>query len=349
MIAQVPSNQNLLVFFTTMFCPMRLSNAAEKTKSKYGIAIRHLKRHLGREPLVSDLNDETIIGCLTNRQESGNTPGTVNGYRGKFVCLADYAFRKGLLPETFDIPKLKEIRRRPNTLSEEQMDALIAAAKVTPGMIGALPASLFWSALVLVLYDTAARVGSIMAAEWDDIDWKAGTIHLRAETTKSLRESSKPLHADTLDLLRSIQLVLQDAGRIKPQGSPALAWAKAVGDPNRLFPWPYHPGYLWQKLDKVMRRAGIPAGHQWKFHCIRRTTLTITADKLGISAATDLADHTSDEVTRKSYLDRSRIKQQRPCDVLPRPGAAKIKPAAGMLRRLFGRLGFGGNGRGAPE
>ena len=341
-LPQYSAKSLLSEFYHAMFVPMRLAGKSESTKKKYRIAIGHLERFLSRPPLVEDLQDDTIISCLAVLQDRALSPATTNGYRGKFICLADYAFRKGVIPETLDIPKRKELRRQPNTLSELQMTALVAAAKTTPGMIGALPASLFWPALILTLYDTAARSGSILAAEWDDLDFNAGTIRLRAETAKTHRESSKPLHSDTIELLRSIQVILRDAGDVNPTGSPALAWAKAIGDPNRLFPWPYHPLYLWQKLDRVMRRAGIPAGRRWKFHAIRRTTLTLTADRLGVSAATDLADHTSDDVTRKSYLDRSRIEQQRPCDVLPRPGAAKAKPSGGTLRRLFGRLGFGG-------
>ena len=336
------STQNLLAFYETMFCPMRLSTASDSTKRKYEIVIRHLDCHLGRPSLVSDLTDKNIIALLAEQHDRGNAPQTVNGYRGQFVRLADYAFRKGIIVETIDLPKLKEPCRTPNTLSEEQMNALIAAARTTPGMIGALPASLFWHALLLTIYDTAARISSLLAATWDDLDVTDLTLRLKAEHTKTLKESRKPLQSDTIELLRSIQVILRDAGEVNPQGAPALAWAKAIGDPSRLFPWPYHPLYLWQKLDRVMRRAGIPAGRRWKFHAIRRTTLTITADRLGVSAATDLADHTSDDVTRRSYLDRSRIEQQRPCDVLPRPGAAKAKPAAGTLRRLFGRLGFGG-------
>lgn len=281
-----------------MFTPTCLATRSESTKQKYIIVIRHLERFLGRPPLVSDLQDDVVLACLTAMQERGLSPFSINGYRDKYIRLADHAFRKSMIRETLDIPKFSEPPRTTNTLSEGQVDCLMAAASATRGKIGELPASLWWPALILTIYDTAARVGSLLTVEWRDVDLEAGTICLRAVPGRLYHDSIKSLHSSTIRLLRSLRDARADDD-----------------DTAKVFPWPLNRDYLWESFRKISLRAGLPTGRQWKFHAIRRTTLTHTINTLGLSATTDLADYTSDLVTRKTYVD------QRPCDALPRPDA----------------------------
>ncbi len=308
----------LSVYLEKLYTVHRLRGVAESTKSKYRIAIRHLGRHLDREPLVGDLNDTAVSGCLAAVEASGASPGTVNGYRAKLLCLADYAVRKGLLRESLDIPKLKEYRREPESLSEETFSAVMQAAENVSGRVGKVPASLWWSALLLALYDSAARVSAMLSVQWCDVDLEAGSLLIRAERQKQKSDQRHPLHSDTVALLRRLRDITGGSGSV--------------------WPWPYCSGYLWQLFArKIAKPAGLPANRRFKFHAIRRTSLSLVAAELGVSAATTLADHSSEAVTRKSYIDKSRLGGRRPIDVLPRPGKQKWTGWLGWLRRRRSR------------
>lgn len=294
----------LTTYLAELYGPRKLLGVARGTVAKYEISIRHLARHLGRVPLVEDLHDDAVSGCLAGLLAKGRSPGTVNGYRAKLVCLADFALRKGLLRESLDIPKLTELRREPEALTEETFSAVIRAAQNAQGNVGEVSASLWWTSLLLCLYDSAARVSAMMSMQWPDVDLDGGSLLIRAERQKQKADQRHVLHGDTLALLCELRDI--------------------TGGNGDVWPWPYCRLYLWQKFAVVIAKpAGLPNNRRFRFHSIRRTSLTIVADAMGLDAACTMADHSSPAVTKRSYVDPTRMGGQRPIDVLPRPGKQK--------------------------
>lgn len=304
----------LTEYLTQLYGPRKLLGVAPGTVAKYEISIRHLERHLSRVPTIGDLNDDVVSGCLAGLLAKGCSPGTVNGYRAKYCCLADFALRKGLLKESLDIPKLPELRREPESLSEATFSAVMRAAQNVQGSVGAVPGDLWWSSFLLALYDSAARVSAMLSVQWCDVDLDGGSLLIRAEKQKHKADQRHPLHADTVALLRRLRDITGGGGPV--------------------WPWPYCSGYLWQKFAVVIAKpAGLPANRRFRFHAIRRTSLTLVAAELGVSVATTMAQHSSESVTRKSYIDKSRMGGRRPIDVLPRPGRTRWPGWLRWLRR----------------
>jgi integrase len=89
------------------------------------------------------------------------------------------------------------------------------------------------------------------------------------------------------------------------------------GDSELVFPWDRQYTYIWTRMNKILERAGLPAGRRDKFHKIRRTTASY-AEAAGLSAQ-KLLDHSSPAVTA-AYLDPRIVRQKSAPDVLPKVG-----------------------------
>ena len=295
---------SLSAFFADCYVPRRLLGGSPATIQQYNIAIRHFGRFLGRSPAVSDLDEDRISDFLTSFA-AGHARSTLWGARNELMSLASFAQRKGLLSEVPDVPAIRPIRRVPQAYNVADIARLLAAARGTTGKVGSVPASLFWPAFFLVLYDTAARASATWALTWKD--WTTGTDALlfRGETQKQ----------------RTDQLL-----RVSRQTAAAL---EAIRFPPRdlIFFWPGCRRVKYLRIKAIFRDAGLPCGRRDLLQRIRRTTLTL-AHRLGVDA-TAQAGHSSDAITRQSYLDPSG--QLQAADVLPRP----ILPTADPQRLLF--------------
>ena len=87
---------------------------------------------------------------------------------------------------------------------------------------------------------------------------------------------------------------------------------------DTLFLWPMDQSGLYNHFKKITGRAGLGTGRDVMFHAIRRTTASHLAAAGG--DATAYLGHSSDRITRRSYLD-PRIVQaagRKPIDALPK-------------------------------
>lgn len=162
-------------------------------------------------------------------------------------------------------------------------------------MIGPISSADWWTAIHLVLFDTAERIGAAIGLKWSDIDLSGRWLHVRAETRKGrTRDRVMRLHPETVRALKKIR------------------------DPEResVFPWPWDPGSLWMMYGQLLVRAGLPADRKSKFHRMRKSVASHY--KAAGGNPQDLLDHSSWKVT-KTYLDPRIAKQPQVSDVLFRP------------------------------
>jgi integrase len=66
-----------------------------------------------------------------------------------------------------------------------------------------------------------------------------------------------------------------------------------------------------------LKASHLPFDRRCLFHRFRRTTATMMAGKVGMSAAAAALGHTSEAMTKR-YVDPSNLLATRPIDVLPR-------------------------------
>ena len=280
-------------FFETVYLPLRLIAASAHCAFQYRINIRRFSTWLGREAQVSDLSDESIARFVGSIIARGKSPATANKVLSQLRALWEFAARRGLRSDYPSIRKLQEYRRAPTAWSREQLATLFHALRSVRGRIGGVRASLWWLSLHGVLWDSGARIGALLAAEWSDIDWERGELLLRAEHQKQKADQRFKLHPDTVAMLT---LMRQKSGP--------------------LFPWPTSRANLWDHYKRILRNAGLPHDRRSKFHRMRRSVASWYEQAGG--NATRLLGHSSRKVT-EAYLDESITGRPQASELLFRP------------------------------
>ena len=119
----------------------------DKTKRQYRFALGNFRDFLGREPTIDDLDDDTITRLMIwLRDVRSLHPRTVNDRRGRINALWSWLANRGHLLKRptncpLDVPK-----RTPRAWTQDELRRLMAACQASPGVIGHLPASAFWTA-----------------------------------------------------------------------------------------------------------------------------------------------------------------------------------------------------------
>lgn len=277
--------------FDDFYRPLRLRGRSANTSRLYGCTIRSFGKWLGYVPTLQDLTDLTISRFLEHRA-SVRSPYTAEKERTQLLSLWRFAADRGLLPDRPCVPPAPLPDRIPESWSIAQLQALMRAAAATRGYVGSVPASIWYPALISVLWETAERIGAILACRPED--FTPPFLNVRAEYRKGgKRDRAYRLSSDTCSLV-----------------------AQACGT-RRVFEWKQNHGYLWAKYKDVVARAGLGRDRKCGFHQLRRSAASHFAAAGG--DAVKLLDHSSPRITHRWYLDRRMTDREPPaCDVLPR-------------------------------
>lgn len=267
-------------------------NLSPRTISQYEIAVRLFERWAGRALTVRDFSDDLLLDFMRHQLAQGLQPFTVNGYRKILLALWNFAYKAGHVDHSpRNVPKAKEPKRHPKAWTVGEMTQLAEACRAA--RTNETWTGQHWLALVLTLYDTGLRVGSLMKAKRNQFDHRKQTLFIPAEHAKGKCDDWKRLHPDTSKLLERI-----------------------CGE-KMLFDWPFHICQLqgFYRRD-VLEPAGLPSGRRDLFHKIRRTSYTFVYRELGLQAACEHAQHTQD--LSAYYLDKTQLDTKHPLSALPR-------------------------------
>lgn len=296
------SQPSLAEFFSQVYVPRRLPLGSTFTLKKHRQTHRNFAAYLGREPLLSDLTEDTIARFIATFAV-GHSAATISIQRNNLAALASYAYRRGLLAAAPEIPPIRMPRKVPSTFTLDEIARAVEATGAVSGESCGVPLSLLFKGLFLVAYDTGARARSraMWLLEWRDIRPSIPALLFRAENQKQ----------------RNDQLL-----RVSWQTAYAL---EDIRQPERQFVFPWDRAecqkYAWIK--KIMAIAGLPNGRHDLLQKFRRTTATMMY-RAGGNATTQLG-HASEAVTRRYYLDTSADLQA--ADILPRPTIADSRQA----------------------
>ena len=287
-------------------------------------------RQLGREPELADLGDDQVAAFLAwyhqqpvSKARPRHELASVEKQRRNLVALANFAVKLKWLDEPLALDAVDVPDREPLAWSDEQLAQLLAEAAKTQGTICGMPAGHWWVALILTIYACGPRLTSIMKLRWSELYLAEKLVLFRAETTKSGKDK-----------------LLGYSDRIA-----AALWRIQHPQRERVFAWPFDPGSArddytgnWQTLrrhlTRMQRRAGLPIDAKSKFHRLRKTTATVIADVFGEDEACRQLDHSDPRITRKSYIQRAKLKKQRHVwDSLPVP--AFEEPSQSRQLELF--------------
>lgn len=285
---------NLIEFFEDTFCPLRLRGRSENTRRLYRCTLRTFKKFLkNREPTLDDLDDLVVSRFLEHRA-SKRSLFTAEKERTQLLSLWRFANDRGLVARRPCVPPTPLPERIPEAWTIEQVRGLSRAAGEEKGMIGKVPASLFFRCLVACAWETAERIGCLMSLR--AYDFQQGQLLARAEYRKGRKRDK------LYSLTPSTQAMLAEIVRGRKSSEP-------------IFEWDRTHSYLWDRFGGIVAKAGLAGGRRAKFHALRRSAATHYAARGG--NATELLDHSSPRVTR-AYIDPRFLKSgPPPSDVLP--------------------------------
>lgn len=289
----------LLEFLKHIYAPSNL-NLSEESEEQLAIAVRRLNAHAGHPVTLDELTKELLAEWLKSLTKSSAT-ATVNGKRSSIMTLWRAAHRLGKAarpPESWEIPSMRARRRMPNSWTVEEMERILSVCRGIRGRfrLSGIPKADFLASLIVFQYETGTRLSASLAVEAKDLNLETGLVMLRYDTAKTGLEQAHWLSDQAIELI-------------------ATHW-----DGKRRMVWPFGPNRngLWTSLKSVLKAAGLPFDRRSMFHRIRRTTATILTARAGLSMASAALGHTSEAMTRGSYVDPTKLGIPKPIDVLPR-------------------------------
>jgi integrase len=165
------------------------------------------------------------------------------------------------------MPKVQGFGSEKRFVSIEHFEALMTALE-TEGVVkrprsakaGFAPED-WWRALLVTLWVTGMRIGSVLALRWEDVDLDAGTALSRAKHNKAKKDQRIDL-APAVELLRKLK-----------------------GFDPRVFPWDVDRSALYTQFERLQVAAGIHLPctgehehtgrcHVYGFHDFRRAHAT---------------------------------------------------------------------------
>jgi integrase len=283
------------------YAPLRGLKA--KAILQYRLTLDRFAEHLGREPEVSDLQGITVQQFLTARKTKVSA-ATVQKDRCQICALWSHLFRlrRVEVAPAAVLPPMRAPKRVPRAYRDHEISAILKAALATPGSIDGRPASIWHASLIRAAFETAERIGALLAVEWRDVDFAEKTILLRAENRKGA-------HADLL----------------RPVSDQTLAWISTLrqtaGDRRRVWNWDRWPTHLWYQFRQICKRAGTrDAPVQCRgYHGFRKASASYIAAAAGLGEAAAALGHSSPVITQQHYVDQTIARPGRTyLDMLPK-------------------------------
>ena len=250
------------------------------------VAVRLLERHHGGPIRLDELSDERVTAFCDWLASLGRAPDTVRGRRNCILTLWREAFQQRILDtQPARIRKIRARRRIPRAWTHVHVATLVATARRdTKQLRNGIPRGVWFASLIAAGWDTALRLGDLLAMRQADIAVDGPFVVRQHKTGDDVVASFSP-------------------------STVALVKQCAAAGPTRELIWPLwaHREQFYVQMRKLVKSSGVPAG---TFKWIRRGAIT-DVEALGGNGSL-LAGHRSRAVTEGHYIDtRILCKHQR--------------------------------------
>ena len=314
-----PADVTLLEFLDRVYMNKpKMAAGSANTHADYHTQVRHFTNYFHhhlrlcgqsvRDPRLSDLSEDLVEGAMAWQLSRGRVVATANKVGRVVYALWHHAWRKQWLDAQPRCEFFPEPERVPEAWWIDEFRQIVTAARQMPGWVGGVRAALWWPALLLVVYNTGARISAMMSVRVEWVDFRRGYLSIYHNVQKDRADQVVVLMPETVAALEEI----------KPQRL------------DRLFDdWPYdRTDVAWRSLTrhyrKILRRANLPDDRDDLFHKIRRTFATYIAAASGEVMAQQMLGHSHISVTRK-YIDPRKLNQPSAKDLLPRVLAGEAR------------------------
>lgn len=273
-------------FLTDVYVPLRLRGRSKESVRLLQHAITQYSRWLGRPALLDDLDDLKVSQWLT-AMAAKKSPNSVARERSGILALWNLAQGRGLVKLRPTVAPELIPQSIPRAFTEDELRRLAESANCSYGWVGPVPASTFFRALIAVGLETGERINAILTTPRHC--WMKPTLTVPARVRKGKRqERVYELSPEACDLLDAVT---------RHEG-PTVFW------------WTASDTALRKRWKTITRRAGLGDGRDVQFHALRRSTASHLA-AAGLDATAFLG-HSSDRITRRSYLDPRVVDSKRP-------------------------------------
>jgi integrase len=289
-----PMHETLRDWIFVRFLPQNMTARDPKTHKQYRLAVNDFAEFLGREPVLTDLTDETVAGLvnylLGERRQLA--PVTANERVGRIKTFWNWAAKKRKTTGVEEFPTLRRVpvpERLPRAWRENDLVKLFNACRHTRGTVAGIPAWRWWFTIHGFWWCTAERISATLAMRVDHLRLDEGIAVLPAVIRKGKRKAAVyTLWPDLVVMLREIL----------PPKAPRR---------DLVFPWPQDRVTFYNHYKRLLTRAGLATGRDCGPHRMRVSNATWSY--LAGDEPSRRLGHSSPETTRKSYIDPTLAKQ----------------------------------------
>lgn len=290
----------LITFLETVYVPLRLRGRSHESVRLLRHAITQFSRWLGRPATLEDLDDLVVSQWLAKMAEK-KSPNSVARERSGILAIWNLAQGRGLVKLRPTVAPELVPHHVPRAFTTDELVRLAAAAGMASGWVGPVPAAAFFKALVAVGLETGERINAILNTPRHC--WVRPTLTVPAGVRKGrAQERVYELSPEASDLVDAVS---------RHEG-PTVFW------------WIASDTALRKRWKTITRRAGLGDGRDVQFHALRRSTASHLA-AAGLDATAFLG-HSSDRITRRSYLDPRVVDASRPKAWASMPRIFKPEP-----------------------
>lgn len=265
---------------------VRMQLRSEKTRVQYRLALNNFTALLGRPAMPDDLTDDNLAALCHALLDAELSPFTVNERVGRLKSLWNWAAKRGMVKTFPTLERVPAENKIPRAWSIDELNRLFASCSREQGHVAGIPAASWWLALHAWLWCTSERKGATFALCWSMLDLDSMT----AAVPGSIRKGRKPrvydLWPDCCSMLRAIQLPKREL----------------------VFPWPMNDGTYYNHYSRILRRADLPVGREFKTHCMRVSHAS-WREASGGNASQDLG-HSDPATTQRHYLDPRIVRRE---------------------------------------
>lgn len=291
----ITANTPLERFYLDYYELANLRIRSDSTRRHYRVTVSNFRDFLGREPLLSDLTDANGVRFARWLEDvKGIASHTVNQRLNYFRAIWRWCAKENFVakwPTFGNIPASKPV---PRAWTVDQIERLFKACRETPGFVGCIPAGDWWLNLHRFAWETGERVGAIFESRWEETDPDRCLVEIPAKYRKGRQKGKVYFISEKL---------MADLVAMRP------------GDEPRIIPCPLNAATFYNRLKRILERAGLPSDYRSKMHRMRRSFASHFEAAGG--NATDALSHSSRNTTRDSYLDESIIQRTPSYKILP--------------------------------
>ncbi len=232
------------------YFPRKTEIRSELTRHQYGVALRSFGKFLGRDPSLSDLNDEAVAAWLADQVAAGKSINTAREQVGRILALWTWLARQRRIEAFPAVEKPSPPESVAKPLSDSQLRALFATAADQRGAICGLPADLWWMSFFAMALTTGERKSALLACQVGWIDLANSRATFPPEVRQGRRQRGEY--------------------RLWPEMAVLLKRMIEVDPARRLvWPWGLSASSYHTALNSIVKAAGIPGTREFKTDALR--------------------------------------------------------------------------------